>query len=245
MLLDLWGVLTDSRKMTPAYRERVAELLASRLERPVDAWRRALAEVEEWYASHMDAADTWSRGTWREVVERADAEGLVRTFRSAGVDPPEDPLGMARALEREVMSGIDAAFPDARPAVARLKKAGHRVYAATNATESNARGALAGARLLGDLDGIFTGERMNTGKDKAGYWRQVREILAADESDPIVVDDRLDYLVAADSSGCVALLLDRRGESRADRQPPSIRAVLRTLAGLPHYVDSLTRDRLP
>ena len=231
--------------MTRAYRERAADLLASRSEAPADVWRRALAQAEEWYASHMDAADTWSHGSWREVVDRADAEGLVRTFRSVGAVPPAEPLAMARALEREVMSGIDAAFPDARPAVARLKKAGHRVYAATNATESNARGALGGARLLGDLDGVFTGERMNAGKAKVGYWRRVREILAADESDPLVVDDRPDYLVAAESSGCIALLLDRRGKLATDRLPPSIRAVLRTLAGLPHYVDSLTHDRLP
>jgi len=125
----------------------------------------------------MDRPETWERGTWLEVVDSADAEHLTRLFQGAGIEPPPDLLATARSLEREVMSGIDAAFPDARPTVARLKRMGLRVFVATNATESNARGALAGASLLDALDGVFTGERLATGKATPAYWRAVRRNL--------------------------------------------------------------------
>ncbi len=165
--MDLWGVLLDSARMTPAYRARIASLLAARYGGDPETWIRAHDLASAWYAEHMDRPETWERGTWLEVVDSAEAEHLARLFREVGVAPPPDPLGTVRSLEHEAMSSIDAAFPDARPAAARLKRSGHRVFVATNATESNARGALAGASLLGAVDGVFTGERLATGKAHA------------------------------------------------------------------------------
>ncbi|TLZ61567.1 MAG: HAD family hydrolase [Methanobacteriota archaeon] len=177
VFLDLWGVLTDSRKMTPAYRERAADFLRTRHGGPIEAWLRAHDVAAAWYEQHMARPETWDAGTWIEVVGRADSENILRMFREAGVPPPADPNGLSRALELEVMAGIDAAFPDARPAVARLKKAGHRLYVSTNATESNARGALSGAKLLTEFDTVFTGERQNAGKIDVTYWRGIVERL--------------------------------------------------------------------
>ena len=245
MLLDLWGVLADPRKMTPAYRERAANLLASRYARSATRWRDALMATEAWYSAHLGAQETWSQGTWREVVARADAQSAVRQFEAVRLDPPEDPLAAAQALEHEVMSGIDAAFPDARPSVGRLKKAGHRVFVATNATESNVRGALAGARLLEAIDGLFTGEELNAGKSGPDYWREIRERLDLGRRAAIAVDDRREYLAAAATAGMDALLLDRSGRASAADLGPPARAVLRNLAGLPTYLEGLVRGAIP
>src|SRR2546422_582635 len=141
VFVDLWGVLADSRRMTPAYRQRAAELLWSRHGGSIEAWLRAHDAAGAWYEAHMASPETWTEGTWIEVVNGADRENVLRLFREAGAPPPEDPLAFSKAFDLEVMSVIDAAFPDARTAVKRLRKAGHRVFVSTNATEANARGA--------------------------------------------------------------------------------------------------------
>jgi len=225
--------------MEPAYRDRLAGLLAARHGGTVEEWRRAHDVAYEWYKDHLGSRTTWTQGTWVEVVDRADAENLVRMFREVGKEPPKDPLPVARALEFEVMAGIDAAFPDARGAVHRLRRRGHPVYVATNATESNARGSLAGADLLASMDGVLTGERLNAWKGAPEYWRRAMAVLQAPPSDVLVVDDRLEYVEAAASCGIHALLLDRKGVHAAAALPRNAQALLRDLAGLPHQADRL------
>jgi len=229
--------------MEPAYRRRIAAILSERHGGSADAWMRAHDIAAAWYSDHMDRPETWSRGTWREVVERADAKNLIRMFEEMRVAPPDDPLSAARTLEFEVMSGIDAAFPDARPAVARLNHAGHRLCVSTNATESNARGSLRGARLVEEFHDIFTGERLNAGKKTPEYWTRVWDELAFDLAQTVVVDDRIDYLEAAASIDIPALLLDRKGAHRPESMPAYVKATLRNLAGLPHWVETWTSGR--
>lgn len=119
VFLDLWGVLTESPRMEAGYRQRLAEILRSRHGGSIDVWLRAHDVSYAWYKEHMDDPKTWEGGTWIEVVRRADGESVVRMFREAGVPPPPDPAAFGDAMEFEVTSGIDAAFPDARPAVRR------------------------------------------------------------------------------------------------------------------------------
>ncbi len=239
VLLDLGGVLLNSERMEPAYRDRLARWLAARHGGTVEEWRRAHDVAYEWYKDPLGCRETWTQGTWAEVVDRADAENLVRMFREAGREPPKDPLPVARALEFEVMAGIDAAFPDARHAIHRLRRRGHPVHVASNATESNARGSLTGAGLLDSVDGVLTGERLNASKGTPEYWRRAMAVLQANPSDVLLVDDRLEYLEAAASCGIRALLLDRKGVRTADALPESAQALLQDLATLPRYVDLL------
>lgn len=241
VLLDLWGVLTDSRRMVPAYRMWIAATLSSRYGDTAETWEAAHDAALAWYEDHLGRPEAWARGTWLDTVNRADAENLARMFRHAGLAPPEEPLALSRALEFDGMATIDAAFPDARTAVARLRRAGHRVFVSTNATESNARGALTGARLLDAVDGVFTGELLNAGKASAAYWEGVRARLGPVDTGAVVVDDRPDYLGAAASCGFVGLLMDRDGLRGAEALPPSVRATLRNLAGLPHFLDVLAK----
>ena len=239
VLLDLWDVLLDSEKMAKAYPERLGRHLAERVGSAPDQWARAHRAAHAWYVDHMARASTWSGRPWPQVVNAADAEYVVRLFHAAGFPVPGDPLGTSRSLELEVMSSIDAAFPDARPTLARLKAAGHRVLVVTNATESNARGSLAGARLLDAIDWLFTGELLEGGKERPQYWERISDRLGTGRHPAVIVDDRLDYLEAAASVGFTALLLDRRERQPAGGLPPYVHASLRNLAGLPHFVSLL------
>ncbi len=237
VFLDLWGVLTDSAKMEAAYRQRQSEILHARHGGTLGAWLRAHDVAYAWYTEHMDRPETWEGGTWIEVVDRAGAESLVRTFREAGLPPPENPGDLANTLEFEAMKDIDAAFPDARPAVRRLKASGDRVSVTTNATDANARGALTGARILDQLDGVYTGESQNAGKSDPAYWRGIASRLGIDPRASFVVDDRPKYLEAAAAVGFRCLLLDREGRHPPESMPPFVEATLRNLVGLPPYID--------
>lgn len=237
VFLDLWGVLTDSLKMEAAYRQRQSEILHSRYGGSLDAWLRAHDVAYAWYTEHMEKPATWEGATWLQVASRSGGESLVRTFREAGVPPPENPPDLANAIEFEAMKDIDAAFPDARPAVRRLRASGDRVFLATAATEANARGALTGARLLDQLDGIVTGETQNASKSAAAYWQGIPARLGVDPKAAFVVDDRAKYLEAAAAVGFRCLLLDREGLHPPESMPPFVEATLRNLVGLPPYVD--------
>ncbi len=241
VFLDLWGVLTDSRRMTTAYRQRMAEILWSRHGGSIEVWLRAHDGAYAWYEAHMARPETWETGTWVEVVARADAELITRIFRDAGASSPPDPHGFSKALDLEVMGAVDAAFPDARSAISRLRKGRNRVFVSTNATESNARGALRGAKLLDELDGLFTGELLNAGKTDAAYWRGIVDRLHIDPKRSFVVDDRSEYLKGAGLVGFRCLLMDREGHHPVAARPPSVEATLRNLAGLPQYVADAVR----
>lgn len=242
ILLDLWGVLLDSDRMQREYGRELARRMAERFGGAEDRWLRAHTAAWMEYVARIESAD-WSRQSWSKTVDRLDGEFAVGILERMEVSwRPPDPVRFSMELDRDVLSRIDARFPDARTAVERLRSAGHKVYVATQATDANARGALTGAGLLGFLDGLFTGTSQDASKSQAEYWHRVRGALDRGTAPGVVVDDRADYLAAAKSAGFVALLLDRDEIYRAETVPSHVRATLRNLAGLPQFVDVLEHE---
>lgn len=238
VLLDLWGVLLDSETMFRGYREKVAEILSRRFGGAPDAWRRAHDEAFVSYLKRVNEID-WDARAWAETVDTLDAENVLEMFSLAGVEArPQDPLALARELEFDAMASVDARFPDARAAIERLHAGGHTVHVATQASGTNAWGALTGARLIDAIDGIFTGHTQNALKARPRYWSEIPRSLGVPPRSCVLVDDRLDYLEAAASVGVLALLLDRKAAHRPESLPAYVQATLRTLAALPHWVES-------
>ncbi|HYM39034.1 MAG TPA: HAD family hydrolase [Thermoplasmata archaeon] len=243
VFLDLWGVLLDSDRMQEEYGRRLARRMAERFGGPEDRWLQAHTAAWTEYVRAVDSAD-WSRGSWAATVADLDARFALRLLERAGAAwRPSDALAFSRELERETMSTVDARFPDARRAIERLRAAGHRVYVTTQATDSNARGALAGAGLLDAVDAVFTGTSQDAPKTGTRYWTGVLSTVNAPPHDCVVVDDRADYLQASATMGCLGLLLDRDGIYEPEMIPRFVRATLRNLAGLPHFVDVLASER--
>lgn len=239
MFLDLWGVLLDSDRMQRDYGTELGRQMAARFGGHPDTWVRAHTAAWTEYVREVERTD-WSQGSWAETVGALDGRFALRILDRAGVAwRPSDPIAFSQELDRTVMSWIDARFPDSRAAVERLRAAGHRVYVATQASEANARGALTGAGLLEALDGLFTGTSQDAGKTNPVYWERIRRSLNLADKEGIVVDDRPDYLRAAASAGFECLLLDREEIFASVVLPAHVRAVLRNLAGLPHFVDVL------
>lgn len=238
VFLDLWGTVLDGAKMNAGYARRMAEILSSRFGGRTEDWARAHGKVWVWYAARASEIE-WDTGDYLDKVQAFESEHLDRILSEMGISwRPEDPAAYARDLEFAIMSSVDAHFPDARPAVERLRKGGHRVYVVTSATDSNARGSLSGAGLLEAFDHIFTGTTQNLHKSSAAYWRRLLEDVQAPPAECVLVDDRLDYLAPAASAGIVALLLDRKGAHSPESVPGFVVAVLRNLAGLPHWVET-------
>lgn len=242
VLLDLYGVLLDPERTVRGYREKVADLLASRFGGDPVVWRRAHDDAFMSYVNRIGAADWDARG-WAEIVDELDAKNILDVLDRAGVvERPAEPLAFSRSLEREAMASADARFPDARPAIARLRSTGHRVHVATGGSET-AEAALRGAGLFELVDSLFTGHSQNAPKGRPAYWRPIPGELGASAGDCVLVDDRLDYLDAAASTGIRALLLDRKRSHRSESMPPFVAATVRTLAGVPHWVEAETRLR--
>ena len=241
ILLDLYGVLLDHEKMFRGYRERLAELLAMRFGGSADGWRRAHDEAFVTYVQRVNATD-WDARAWADIVDELDAGHLLEMIERAGSSAkPEDALGVSRELEREAMSRVDARYPDARAAIERLRKAGHKVYVATGGGDTN-EAALRGAGLLPLIDGIFTGHTQNAQKSKASYWKRIPEKIGVEPTQCVLVDDRLDYLEAAASCGILALLVDRKGAHRPEAMPGYVQATLRNLAGLPQWIETYAAE---
>jgi FMN phosphatase YigB (HAD superfamily) len=242
ILLDLYGVLLDHEKTFRGYRKGLAVLLTARFGGTKEAWLRAHDDSFVAYTRAANDADWAGRG-YGDIVDELDASHLLDMFTRVGVsERPSDPLALSREFEREALAGVNARFPDARSAIERLRKAGHRVYVATGGSLTN-DAALRGAGLLSLVDGVFTGHSQNSQKGRAAYWADIPETLGTQASDCVLVDDRLDYLAAAASIGIVALLLDRKGAHRPEAMPEYVQATLRNLAGLPQWVATWTSAR--
>src|SRR5256886_13639748 len=155
VLLDLYGVLLDHEKTFRGYRDHLAALLAARFGGEAEDWRRAHDEAFVTYTRRANEADWDARG-YGDVVDELDARHLQEMFERVGVPPAAgDPLRLSRELEREALAQVNARFPDARSAIERLRRMGHRVYVATGGSETN-EAALRGARLARPIDGIFS-----------------------------------------------------------------------------------------
>lgn len=239
VLLDLYGVLLDHGKMHRGYRESFSSLLAARFGGTVEDWRRAHDEAFETYVRRMEETDWEGRG-YGEIVGELDARNLLEMFEKRGLTRnPRDALALSRELEREALAHVNARYPDVRTAIERLRKAGHRVYVATGGSETN-DAALVGAGIRDLIDGLFTGHTQDARKGSPRYWTGILRTLDALPKDCVLIDDRLDYLEAAASVGIAAMLVDRTRAHRPESLPPYVQAVLRNLAGLPHFVETLS-----
>lgn len=242
VFLDLWGVLLDSDTMQREYGRRIARYMQDRFGGSEATWLEAHRLAWTRYIQEAESTD-WGVVPWAATVNRLDARFVTDILDGARVSwRPDDALAFSRELDLRLMATVNARFPDARQAVERLRASGHRVYVATQASDSNARGSLAGGELLDSVDGLFTGSSQDAPKSGRAYWDRILTEVAVPARACVVVDDRIDYLAAARSAGFQALLLDREGVFEGGTVPAFVRATLRNLAGLPHYVDVLARE---
>lgn len=234
VFLDLYGVLVDSAVMERAYNERMAAILQRRFGGDAGEWRRKQAESYVWYqqrGAELDRRDGRDRegDAWVEAVADLNASQLRYVLGRMGVAVPTNLRALSEEIEEETVLGIDATFPDVRPALAALRADGHRTFLSTNANRSNAESALIGGGIREYFDGLLMLETARAKKDRPYYWRRAFEHAATEPSRAVVVDDHGPFLETAANLGARPIQLIRPGLRRPRGRGP----VIESLAELP------------
>ena len=238
VFLDLYGVLADTRVMEPRYNERMAAILHRRYGGSLERWRALQLRSYEFYQGEgrkLDARPGTKRegDAWVEAVQRMNADQVRWMFERAGLAVPDDPVRYSDDLEAETVLGVDALYPDARPALTALKAAGHRLFLSTNANRSNAESALIGGGVRDSFVGLAMLETVKAKKDRPYYWRRAFELAAVRPDEAVVVDDVARFLVPAAELGarCIQVLRSDHTHTKEGLWP-----VIDSLAALPDFV---------
>ncbi|MDQ2783713.1 MAG: haloacid dehalogenase type II [Chloroflexota bacterium] len=142
---DVYGTLVDPLEM----QRHLRVLLGGQAGSFAALWREKQLEY------------TFRRGLMRQYVsfDLCTAQALRYVVQSLAVDVSEAEQARLLAQYRQL-----AAFPDAIPAIERLKTAGHTVVAFSNGVEATVRALLDHAGILPHLDAVISVDDLQTFK---------------------------------------------------------------------------------
>ncbi len=245
VIFDLHGVLIDPSVMRVRQPEAQGRLLAERYGGDPAAWTQAYHAIRaDWHSYWADLDLDGEHGI--EALWEGELRVLRAHFRLTGTTyPPARELEqLARERRYLVLRQIDAAYPDARPAVAALAEAGYSLGLVSNAPLAHCRGALEGAGLLAYFDRAIVSSDMvrSFSKGPEAY----RLALSRADSAPgasVVFDDNADGVMSAREASAHVVLVARAGRSDPrplDEARRAAHAVLPDLARAPEYVRQLS-----
>lgn len=225
VLLDALGTLLELEPPGPAL---VAELRA-RLGVKVSETQAAQAMAAEiaYYRAHInDGRD----GPSLRALRRACAEVLGRQLPVASGELDADALigALLAALRFRP-------YPDAAPALARLRERGLRLVVVSNWDVSLPE-VLERVGLLRYLDGVVTSAAVGQSKPAAKIFHRALEVAGVGAQQARHVGDTIEHDVAG-AAGCgITPILIRRSRSAAPVRPASGVATISTLAELQAWV---------
>lgn len=194
---DVYGTLVDPLEM-----ERHLRALLGGQAGPFAArWREKQLEY------------TFRRGLMGRYVsfDVCTAEALRYAVQSLGADVSA--ADQARLLEQYRQL---AAFPDALPAIERLKTVGHTVVAFSNGVEATVRALLDHAGILAHLDDVISVDDLRTFKpDPAVYAYLARRVGYAVNATWLVSGNPFD-VIGAKAAGLRAAWIHRNAETVFD-----------------------------
>ena len=133
VFLDLFGVVCDLTVMRKNYSRVMVSLLRQWYGGDRERWLRADEKAFSWYSKQWSAAQQ-TGGEYLKVWRETNIEHLRRLFREARIPLPltdEEIFELDRKLTGEVTSRIDAAYPDAKESIRKIKSRGSRTYLTT------------------------------------------------------------------------------------------------------------------
>ena len=157
VLFDLYGTLLDPARLVEPWGA------------PPDHRPSALAAFDD---ATMNAALDAAAGEFRPFAEYLEP-ALARRVAMRGLDPE-------RAFESVRMATKLAPFPDARPALERLRHAGCRLAVVTSNTVGGGERSLRHAGLRPLLDEVVSGSEVRAHKPDPRVYRHALEQLGAD-----------------------------------------------------------------
>jgi HAD superfamily hydrolase (TIGR01509 family) len=170
-------------------------------------------------------------GMWTRV---ARAGGLTPFTLMAGLgatialERPHDDVWDVLGVDRpEGTWALDDWYPDALPAVARLRAAGYGVFASGNVPE------VVEAGLGPHFDGVASAARWGVWKPEPGFFERVVDLAGVAAAKIAYVGDRVDNdVLPARAAGMVAVHI-RRGPWGYLQTPPQDAIRIRSLDELP------------
>jgi HAD superfamily hydrolase (TIGR01509 family) len=170
-------------------------------------------------------------GMWTRV---ARAGGLTPFTLMAGLgatialERPHDDVWELLGVDRpEGTWALDDWYPDALPAVARLRAAGYGVFASGNVPE------VVEAGLAPHFDGVASAARWGVWKPEPGFFERVVDLAGVAAAKIAYVGDRVDNdVLPARAAGMVAVHI-RRGPWGYLQTPPQDAIRIRSLDELP------------
>jgi 2-haloacid dehalogenase len=154
-VFDAYGTLYDLKAMVDTCRKT----LGDQADALADLWRRKQLEYS-WLRSLMGRhADFW----------HVTGESLDYAMKALGVEDP----GLRAALMEAYLT--PKAFPDAKPALERLKSSGHRLAVLSNGSPTMLTAATKAAGLSGMLDAVLSVEEVGIYKPHPTVYRLVTD----------------------------------------------------------------------
>ena len=215
VLLDALGTLLRLEPPGPALRAELRRRAGVEVsdERAAAAFR---AEIDFYLDHHLEGSDPASL----ELLRDSCAAVLTEALGEPGLDA-------ATAREAMLASIRFSAYPDAAPALARLRRRGAALVAVSN-WDCSLPGVLERAGLRELLDGVVSSASVGTAKPDPAPFRAALALCAARPEDALHAGDSLELdVLGARRAGIEAVLVAREGSP-----PPGVRAI-RTLEELP------------
>jgi 2-haloacid dehalogenase len=123
-------------------------------------------------------------------------------------------------------------FPDVRPGLENLRRAGHRLVALTNGTERSVRGLLENAGIDGYFEAILSADRIETFKPDPAVYALLKEVTDAYPAKACLVSGNPFDVMGAKACGLTTAWLRRDPERIFDPWEFSPDVVIPTLEAL-------------
>jgi putative hydrolase of the HAD superfamily len=201
ILLDALGTLVALEPPAPRLRAQLDQRFGLRVSEAEAA--RAIAAEIAYYRAHLDDGRD---ETALYALRRRCAEVLRSALPAEAARLELDPL-----VDALLASLRFSAFPDARPALASLRRGGRRLVVVSN-WDVSLVGVLRGLELEPLLDGILTSAAAGARKPSPAIFEQALGLAGVAASAAIHVGDSLDEDVAGARAAGIEPILIHRGE---------------------------------
>jgi putative hydrolase of the HAD superfamily len=219
VMLDALGTLVELESPWPLLR-RILDQRHGIEVSEADAKQAMLAEMGFYRAHHHEGRD---EASLREL--RGRCASVLRDHL-----PATGGLSVGELTDALLDSLRFAPFPDAAPALAKLRAAGFRLAVVSN-WDCSLRSVLGELGLAGAVDAIVVSAQAGARKPDPRIFQVALEQLGCEQGNALFVGDSLQTdVVGARAAGLRAVLLDRAGRGHADEEIVSVRSLTELVA---------------
>jgi FMN phosphatase YigB (HAD superfamily) len=231
IFFNLAGTLVDAAQMRKCYTEKLGQMMAERFGGEADTWVGArLRVLEDWDSYFADLNFDGDEGM--DDLWEGELRVTRALFRITGMSEPDStPLAqLSRELPYLVTRQCDVLYPDGKPVIEALYKAGYVLGVATYSISDVAHGLLEGAGVIDCFRGPYLCP------DFVERFRKDQAFFTMANLPPetcLLIDDSLDAIQGAKAAGMQTVHLIRNGDISSS---PADYVLTGDLSGVPGYL---------